>query len=140
MKSSTLTSQMAHATFRQLVACIGSEADSALAASLLRCFADCTRAVGGPRALPADAGPALEDAAKRQLHALAEKRRRRGARAPRDADEREDLGLLEEFEDIALDEMEKTLRYLNAGHPLLVAISSVRELGLGLGDEDEEGA
>jgi hypothetical protein len=141
MQSSTLTPQIVYATFRQLVTCATVESDASFVASLFKCFADCARLVGGPTAVPDDAKVGLVEASKRQLQILAEKRKRRGGKSQAEIeDEREDLALFEELEDFALDDMEKTLKYLDPAHPLLVAISSVRQLGLGLNGwvEDED--
>jgi hypothetical protein len=140
MQSSTLTPEMVYATFRQLVTCIGTENDASFVASLYKCFADCAKLVGGPSAVPDDAKTALVEVSKRQLQVLAEKRKRRGGKTALEIeDEREDLALFEELEGFALDDMEKTLQYLDPSHPLLVAVSGVRQLGLGLNQwEDEE--
>jgi hypothetical protein len=139
MHSNTMTPPIAYATFRQLVSCISSESDASFVASLYKCFADCARVVGGPSSVPEDAKAALVEASKRQLQGLAEKRKRRGGKSKAEIeDEREDLALFEELEDFALDDMEKTLKYLDPSHPLLVAISGVRQLGLGLNAWEEE--
>jgi hypothetical protein len=141
VQSSTLTPQMVYATFRQLITCIGAETDASFVASLYKCFADCAKLVGGPGAVPDDAKTALVEVSKRQLQMLAEKRKRRGGKTAREIeDEREDLALFEEVEGFALDDMEKTLQYLDPAHPLLVAISGVRGLGLGLTQWEEEEA
>ena len=46
------------------------------------------------------------------------------------------------MEDFALEDMATLLRTLDAQHPLLIAVSSVRELGLNLSEWDggEDGA
>ena len=46
-----------------------------------------------------------------------------------DDDDRDEMALMEEMEEFALEDMEKTLRMLDGQHPLLIAIASVRELG-----------
>lgn len=46
--------------------------------------------------------------------------------------------LIEEMEDFPLEDMAKMLMPFDANHPLLIAISSVRELGLHLGQWDSE--
>jgi importin-5 len=141
MQSSTLTPEMVYATFRQLVTCIGTENDASFVASLYKCFADCAKIVGGPSAVPDDAKTALVEVSKRQLQVLAEKRKRRGGKTALEIeDEREDLALFEELEGFALDDMEKTLQYLDPSHPLLVAVSGVRQLGLGLNQWEDEDA
>lgn len=67
-----------------------------------------------------------------------------------DEDDRDEIALMEEMEEFALEDMEKTLRMLDGQHPLLIAVASVRELGcqryswegeegLGSGPGDVEG-
>ncbi len=46
--------------------------------------------------------------------------------------------LIEEMEDFALEDMAKALRTLDPSHPLLIAVSSVRDLGLHLSDWEGE--
>lgn len=48
---------------------------------------------------------------------------------PQDEDDQEEIALMEEMEEFALEDMEKTLRLLDGQHPLLIAVASVRELG-----------
>ncbi|KAL1738075.1 hypothetical protein HDZ31DRAFT_78656, partial [Schizophyllum fasciatum] len=82
---------------------------------------------------------AVMDATKRQLHAMAERRRGRTARAQSmtaggsmfDADERDDMALMEEIEEFCLEDMAKLLAMFDKDHPLLVAVSSVKDLGFG---------
>jgi len=45
------------------------------------------------------------------------------------ADDKDDLGLIEEIEDFALEDMAKLLYYVDPQHPLLVAVSSMKDLG-----------
>ena len=134
---------MVGATFTQLITCIGTETDSSLLASLFKCVLDTMLVVGGPGALAPELHAGLLDAARRQLQALADRRKARAARPAQEIrDDREDLALIEEVEDFALEDMAKLLRALDTNHPLLIAISSVRELGLHLSewDGEEEGA
>lgn len=142
-QSNTLSNQMVSAAFAQLAACISTETDASFLASLYKCVADCVRVLGGPGALPGEYHGPLVDATTRQLQALAEKRKARGVRTPAEIeDEREDLALLEEMEDFALEDMARVLVLLDPGHPLLVAVSSVKDLGLKLGgwDSEDDGA
>lgn len=146
--SSTLTNQMVSASFLQIINGISTEHDSSFLASLYRCFNDSLRVVGGPAALPRDFHDGVIDATKRQLQILADKRRARanriahsnnGGEAKVDLeDEREDMALLEEIEDFALDDMAKMLAAFDTAHPLLVAVSSVKDLGVSQYDSDEE--
>lgn len=46
--------------------------------------------------------------------------------------------LLEEMEDFALEDMAKTLMAFDSIHPLLMAVASVRELGLHLSQWESE--
>lgn len=140
--SSTLTPQMVNATMAALLNSLGTERDPSFVSSLYKCLNDCVLVLGGPAALPDEYTNGASEATKRQLGILADKRRRRrGKTAQEVEDEREDLALVEEMEEFALEDMEKLLRYFDAQHPLLVAVSSVRELGLGLTSEwDEENA
>ncbi|KAJ3791198.1 armadillo-type protein [Lentinula aff. detonsa] len=129
-QSGTLTDQMIAATLQQLITVISDEQDSTFLASLYKALDDCVKLLGGRSVLNADYVNAIIQATKRQLHTLAQKRRSRAARPSSFLDDdREDLALLEEMEDFALEEMAKVLSMLNSNHELLVAISSVKELG-----------
>ncbi|KAI0253631.1 armadillo-type protein [Lactifluus subvellereus] len=106
-------------------------------ASLFKCATDCLRVWGDVKA---ETRLALENAAKQQLQVLADKRKVRSTRTAAEIEEdREDLALLEEMEEFALEDMAKMLGLFDSNHPLLIAISSVRELGLGLGAWDSDG-
>ncbi|EIN06364.1 ARM repeat-containing protein [Punctularia strigosozonata HHB-11173 SS5] len=138
--SGTLTQQMVAATFTQLVNCISVEPDSSFLASLYKAFADSLRVIGGPAALPHEFHAGIVEATKRQLQSLADRRKARSQRSPAEIeDEKEDFMLLEEMEEFALEDMTKLLKYFDPNHPLLVAVASVRDLGLGLGQWDEDG-
>ncbi|THH09772.1 hypothetical protein EW145_g1787 [Phellinidium pouzarii] len=166
-QSGTLTPQMLAAVFAQLVGEVRSEADASFLASLFRCLADCVRVSGGAsEAVPADALPhdireGILAAARHQLQALADRRKGRAARLNADRrdhsvdsngntgagrrgsedgleEEREDVALLEELEDFALDEIARLLKMFDPGHPLLVAIGSVKDLGIRSGDWESE--
>lgn len=132
--SGTLTSQMVAASFLQLIHSIRAETDPSFLSSLYRALADGLRVVGIP-ALTPDLQAALIEATKHQLQTLADKRKRR-AESPED--DREELALLEEVEEFALEDMEKLLKMLDGQHPLLVAVSSVRDLGFNQWDSEEE--
>ena len=142
--SGTLTPQMVTATFSQLSSCIGNETDSSFLASLFKCFLDTMLVIGGPSALSPELHNGLVEATKRQLQSIADRRKARAARPAQELrDDKEDLALLEEMEDFALEDLSKLLRTLDPNHSLLIAVSSVRELGLHLSawdNEDEEGA
>lgn len=137
--SNTLTTQMVSASFHQLISCIGSETDSTFLASLFKCFADSLKVMGGPAALSPEFQNGIIEATKRQLQTLADRRKNRSQRpASEISDMREDMALLEEIEDFALEDMAKLLYYLNPDHPLLVAVSSVKDMGFNRGDSDED--
>ncbi|KII95405.1 hypothetical protein PLICRDRAFT_86789 [Plicaturopsis crispa FD-325 SS-3] len=141
--SSTLTNQMVSATFLQLINCIGAETDSSFLGSLFRCFTDSLRIIGGPPSLSREFHDGIIEATKRQLQSLADRRKARAGRPAAELEEdKEDIALIEEMEDFTLEDMGKLLTYLSPNHPLLIAVSSVRELGSNTydeGDGDEEG-
>lgn len=137
--SGTLTQQMVMATFSQLVTCIAAESDASFLASLYKCFTDAMRVIGGPSALPAEYRDRVIDATKTQLQAIADKRRNRTQRPLQELeDDREDLALIEEMEDFALEDMSKMLQYFDPNHQLLIAVSSVRDLGIRTDQWDSE--
>lgn len=128
--SNALTPRMASATIAQIIDSINKETDTSFLASLYKCLADCLRVLGGSQILQGELLSDLIDATKRQLQDFADKRKQRTQR-PQDELESdiEDVALLEEMEDFALEDMRQLLEYLDANHPLLVAVSSVRDLG-----------
>ena len=77
-----------------------------------------------------------------RLQSLADKRKARASRPAHELrEDKEDLMLIEEMEDFALDDMGKMLKYVfDPNHRLLIAIGSVRELGLHQKWEQEEEA
>ncbi|KAJ6487827.1 armadillo-type protein [Mycena sanguinolenta] len=138
--SGTLTNQMVTATFLQIINGISTEHDASFLSSLYKCFNDSLRIIGGPSALSPEFQTGVIEATKRQLQALADRRRARKARPATDLEEdREDMALLEEIEDFALEDMAKMLTGFDANHPLLVAVSSVKDLGFNQYDSDEDG-
>ncbi|KAJ6627915.1 ARM repeat-containing protein [Mycena sp. CBHHK59/15] len=138
--SGTLTNQMVTATFLQIINGISTEHDSSFLSSLYKCFNDSLRIIGGPSALSPEFQNGVMEATKRQLQNLADKRRARKARPASDLEEdREDMALLEEIEDFALEDMAKMLGAFDANHPLLVAVSSVKDLGFTQYDSEDDG-
>ena len=137
--SGTLTPQMVTATFMQLINCIGTETDPSFLASLYKCFTDSLKIMGGPQTLTPEFHNGIMEATKRQLQTLAEKRKNRSQR-PRSEleDDKEDMALLEEIEDFALEDMGKCLYYLDTQSPLLVAVTSVKDMGFNQADSDDE--
>ena len=142
-ESGTLTNQMVSATFLQLINGISTEADSTFLASLYKYFSESLRVVGGPEALSAQFHEGVIEATKRQLQSLADKRKARAARANNPAFaadiDRDEMALVEEIEEFALEDMGKMLTMFDVNHPLLVAVAGVRDLGFNTYDSDEDG-
>jgi hypothetical protein len=158
--SGTLTHPMVTVTAQQLISCISTESDSSFLASLYKCFTDMLLLVG-PSALAPDFVTGIMEATKRQLQSLADKRKSRAARgmgnnninngsgsnrSGREGDgdgegdpDDEDLALLEEMEDFALEDMARMLVCFDRDHPLLVAVTSVRELAVARLESDDDG-
>ncbi|KAI0032084.1 ARM repeat-containing protein [Vararia minispora EC-137] len=133
--SNTLTNGMVTAIFSQLTTCISVESDATFLASLYDCYHRALLILGGPVALSPEFHAGIVEASKRQLHTLAERRKARGR--PAGEDERQDMALLEEMEDFALEDMGRVLSMFEKDHPLLVAVSSVRDLGVRTAAWDE---
>ncbi|KAI8978352.1 ARM repeat-containing protein [Trametes punicea] len=142
--SGTLTNQMVIATLSQVINCIGNETDSSFLASLYKCFYDTVLVLGGPSTLAPEFRAGIIEATKRQLNAFAERRKARASRPAHELrEEREDLALIQEMEDFAIEDMAKVLRAVDAPAELNIAISSLRQLALHLSDwegEDEGGS
>jgi len=140
-ESGTLTNQMVSATFLQLINGISTEQDSTFLASLYKYFSESLRVVGGPEALSSQFHEGIMEATKRQLQSLADKRKARAARANNPAFaaevDKDEMALVEEIEDYALEDMGKMLTTFDVNHPLLVAVASVRDLGFNSYDSDE---
>ncbi|KAJ2911702.1 hypothetical protein MD484_g8710, partial [Candolleomyces efflorescens] len=147
-QSNSLTPQMVSAILHQIINCISTEHDSSFLASLFKCFTDCLLLIGGPSALSSEYHNGIIEATKRQLQQLAERRKARTARMHGSSTHtggggggggedmgmvREEMGMLEEIEDYALDDMGKMLSLFDVNHPLIVAVSSVKDLGFGGG-------
>jgi len=130
--SGTLTNEMVSATFSQLVNCIATERDINFLSSLYKCFTGCMGVISGPAGLPHQIHEGIMEGTRRQLQGMAEKRKKRSeeARAPGSEDKKELLMWSEEVEDYALDEIATMLKGFSETHELLVAVSSVRDLGV----------
>jgi len=140
--SSTLTAEMVSESFSQLIEVIQKETDASFLSSLYRCFGDCVRVVGGPDVLAAEFREGILYCTRSQLQSIADKRKARAMKLSSSQngdgtgidgdvdDEVEDMQLLEELEDYALDDISKLLKYFNVNHPLLIAVSSVSDLGI----------
>ena len=140
---------MVSASFSQVVQFINSETDPTFLSSLYRCFCDCLRVItpqgtSAANSLPQELHDAVIDATKRQLQNIADRRKSRANKSATEvAEDREDLMLVEEMEDFALEDMGKMIAMLDmngniATNPLSIAISSVKELGLHLDQWDSE--
>lgn len=141
-ESGTLTHQMVNASFTQIINCITLETDISFLASLYKAVSDSLRVIGGVSSLPQEIRDSAIEATKRQLQSIADRRKvRANLPAAEIQEDKEEISLLEEMEDFALEDMAKMLQAFESNHPLLVAVSSVRELGLHLGnwDSSEEG-
>jgi hypothetical protein len=129
---------MVTATFNQLITCIRSEPDASFLASLYKCFSESVSVLGGPSNLPQEYHLGIIESTKHQLQVLADKRKMRAQRLAGDPDvDKEDIALYEQFEEFALQEMDKVLEELDRNHPLRIAVSSVRDLGVNDWDSDE---
>lgn len=134
---------MVSASFMQLINNISTEQDATFLASLYKSFTESVQVIGGPDALAPQFTEGVMEATKRQLTSLADKRKSRalkvqGVGVGVDNVDRDDLALVEEIEDYALEDMGKMLGMFERDHPLLVAVSSVRDLGFNTYDSDEE--
>jgi hypothetical protein len=137
--SGTLTSQMISATFSQLVDCMGTESDASFLSSLYGCLHRSLIVIGGPNTLPAEFYNGIIEATKHQLQVFADRRKRRANLTMTDPQEdQEELTLIQEMEDFALEDMGKLLRYFDPNHPLLVAVSSVKDLRLTYLENDSD--
>ena len=140
--SNTLTNEMVSATFTQLVSCIATERDINFLSSLYKCFTGCMNVIGGPPGLPQQIHEGIMGGTRRQLQSMADKRKKRSeeARAPGSEDKKELLMWSEEVEDYALDEIATMLKDFSETHELLIAVSSVRDLGVFLDGGVDDGA
>src|SRR6266436_7538826 len=92
--------------FVPIIDAMPNEPDAGFLASLYKCFSESARAVGAS-ALSPDLVHRFINATQNQLHSLAQRRKSRADRVHgRDwEEEREDIMLMEEMEDFALEEM-----------------------------------
>lgn len=131
--SGTITEQMVSASFSQIYHCIRLERDTSFLASLYKCFGDALRIVGGPNVLTPEVQTGIIQATGEHLNIMSEKRKARAGRPASElGDDKEDLMLIEEMEDFALEDMVKVLVQFDQNHPLVFAVGSVRDLGLHL--------
>ncbi|KAF9023442.1 ARM repeat-containing protein [Hymenopellis radicata] len=123
--------------FKSLIQAVEGESDAGFVASLFKSMGDCLRVCQGT-GVDAPVREAIVGAVKRQVGWFAERRRSRsgrvGAEDGDEDEEDEDLLLIEEMEDFALEDMGKVVELLfpegeRDRESLLIGISSVRDLG-----------
>ena len=146
-----ITEEMFDAVFQQLINVIGSEPDASFLASLYKCFADSARLFIHPSpshqqqqqfTFPPQYSQSLFKATQSQLHTIAQKRKQRASMPSyQREDQMDELSLVEEMEEFALEDMGKCIQLLEPNSSLLVAVSSVKELAIfggGASDWPEE--
>lgn len=131
---SILTESDLQTIFRSLLSVINDEADPGFLTTLFKNLADSILLVH-PNSLPGDLKADIILATQNKLHSLAQRRKQRqeflATQSPEElADESEDVKLIEELEDFALDEIARLIALFDSNHRLLVGVSSVRELGV----------
>jgi hypothetical protein len=129
-ETNQLNQEVFTAVFQQLITVISAENDSSYLASLYKCFFDSARVVDASN-IPSNFVDALFKATQSQLQMMAHKRKSRANIGERRLEEeREDLALMEEMEDFALEDMAKAIGLFDKNHSLLIVISSVKELAV----------
>jgi hypothetical protein len=121
-----LTQEIFSAVFQELITIMSTEPDPSFLASLYKSFYDSARVVGASNIVDA-----MTKASQSQLQTMAHRRKSRaniGAR--RLEEEQEDIALVEEMEHFALEDMAKAIELFDKSSPLLIAISSVKELAV----------
>lgn len=121
-----------NAIFLQITRAIQPEGDAGFLGSLCKCLADCLLVAGRQAIIPPLVNE-ISTACKAQLAALASRREMRARRikhGPEWEEDKEDILLLQELEDTAFDEMNRLLGFLDPNHPLLIAIGSIKEMGI----------
>jgi importin-5 len=125
-----LTQEIFSAVFQELITIMSTEPDPSFLASLYKSFYDSARVVGASN-IPSNFVDAMTKASQSQLQTMAHRRKSRaniGAR--RLEEEQEDIALVEEMEHFALEDMAKAIELFDKSSPLLIAISSVKELAV----------
>jgi len=146
-ESKLITEEMFDGIFQQLINVIGTEPDASFLASLYKSFADSARLFIHPHpsrsqshnspqsqsqfTFPPQYTQSLFKATQSQLHTIAQKRKQRSSLpAYQREEEHDDLALLEEMEEYALEDMGKCIALLDPSSSLLIAVGSVRELAI----------
>lgn len=162
---------MVTASLSKLIYCIQIETDPSFVASLYKSIADTLRVVGVRALTPELTSGLMDGTKLQLQNMAEKRKRRPGAgggngngmggaggvagpsgggsagtdkhpqQLTQDEDDQEEIALMEEMEEFALEDMEKMLHMLDEQHPLLIAVASVRELGCHRysWDRDEEG-
>jgi len=144
-QNGTLSPETSETVLTQLVLCLKSQTDPGYLASLFKSLTDSLVTIGGTP--PSDILSDALGAAQTQLQIIAQKRTVRSQRlnggvtgasaGGTEEEDREEALLLEEMENFELEEMRKFLKMVDPNHPLLVAIGSIMELGIGKWEEDD---
>ena len=117
---------MAQAVLTHVCAGLAQESDISFLMTLYKCFTDSVKVIGGREAVPPELAESVLKATQNHLQVIAQKRK---VRRP-DEDDVQDVAYIEENEDYALDEMAKMLKFIfDPNHPLVIAVSSVKDLG-----------
>ena len=129
--------------FLQLINGISTECDLTILASLYKYLSESLWVIGGPDALSPQFHKGIIEATNYQLHFLADKCKAQVARANNPALvgelDRDEMALVEEIEDYALEDMGKMLTMFDVNHLVLVTVANIRELALNTYDSDGEG-
>jgi hypothetical protein len=138
---SILTETDLQTIFRTLIAAINEENDMSTLSALYKSVVD-SMLVTAPQTVPSDISNDIVHETEKKLHTIAQKRKFRAEHllvqdAEDSAEDQDDVRMLEELEDFVLDEVARFLGLLNSNHPVLIAVSSVRQLGVIRHDDDE---
>ena len=125
-----LTDQMVCATFHQLTECIKTERLASFVDSLYQCLKQAILIIGDSSILPRKIRDEISESATRQLEIMADRRNARVGRSVSEYGEQNIKRsiLLDQIEDFALQDMEEILKMLDVHHPLLVTLSSMKDL------------
>lgn len=141
--TSVLTQPELQTIFRSILSAINEENDPGFLSSLYKSINDAMLVIPA-NTIPPDLSTDIISSTQSKLRSIGQRRKGRFERAysqqaPEDAEEeREDMLLMEELEDFALDEIARLLRAFDPNHLLLITVSSVRELGIGTSTEETD--
>ena len=117
-----------NAIFLQITRAIQPEGDAGFLASLCKCLADSLLVIGRPAIVPQLVNE-ISAACKAQLAALAARREMRARRikhGPEWEEDKEDMLLIQELEDLAFDEMGRLLGFLDPSHPVCSSLTKCK--------------